>query len=417
VTSANASTVVTSTPRAEPRRVLVLTPLPPRLDARHGLKATAQLLLRLAERNEIGLLTLVPSGQNGVDPAIAARCRCVEEVPLPNPGGAFSRRLVWSVGVLRGLPPWATDCRSAEYRTVLGRLLDVWRPHVVEVHTQAMAQYSDALRRKDVATILVDHDPGSAGVGDVARTMRGPLRLSRQIEAAVWRRYERVTRPRFDAIVVFSTRDAAVVAPTARPSSVVRIPLAVELPAQPMASRGSEPPTVLFVGAFTHAPNVDAAIRLAREIFPRVLKRVPEARLDLVGDQPTSDVRNLPGGAVSVHSSVRDVSPFLDRAAVVVAPIRVGGGARLKVLEAFAAGKALVASPRAVEGVDAAPGEHFLLATDDEEFVETVASLLRDPERRQELAESARAWAEHNLSWSARVEAFEALYDSLARRE
>jgi glycosyltransferase involved in cell wall biosynthesis len=86
----------------------------------------------------------------------------------------------------------------------------------------------------------------------------------------------------------------------------------------------------------------------------------------------------------------------------------------MKVLEAIAAGKALVATPRAAEGVDAVPGEHFLLAADDDELVEALVGLLLSPERRRALGESARAWAEENLGWQRGVEAFERLYDGLA---
>jgi glycosyltransferase involved in cell wall biosynthesis len=86
---------------------------------------------------------------------------------------------------------------------------------------------------------------------------------------------------------------------------------------------------------------------------------------------------------------------------------------RMKVLEALAAGKALVATSRAVEGVEAVAGEHFLLAETEDEFVETLADLLLDVDRRRSVGQSARRWAERNLGWERGVEAFERLYDSL----
>jgi glycosyltransferase involved in cell wall biosynthesis len=86
---------------------------------------------------------------------------------------------------------------------------------------------------------------------------------------------------------------------------------------------------------------------------------------------------------------------------------------RMKVLEALAAGKALVATPRAAEGVEAVPGEHFVLAADEDELVEALAGLLLEPERRRALGERAREWAEQNLGWERGVEAFERLYDDV----
>jgi glycosyltransferase involved in cell wall biosynthesis len=88
---------------------------------------------------------------------------------------------------------------------------------------------------------------------------------------------------------------------------------------------------------------------------------------------------------------------------------------RMKVLEALAAGKALVATPRAAEGVEAKPGEHLLVADDEDELVEAIVELLLDPPRRRRLAESARRWAATHLGWDEGVAAFEELYASLAR--
>jgi polysaccharide biosynthesis protein PslH len=391
--------------------VLVCTPFPPRLDARHGGKATAQLLLRLAERNEVALLALCAPDEH-VDPAIAEHCAVVTEVRRARPE-PLRRRVEWALGLLRGVPPWATDCRSEEYAQALERLVDEWRPDVVEIHLQAMAQYVDVPVRRGVSSILVDYDPASAWADDLRGATRGPRRLARRLEVSAWRRYEQATRRRFASIVVFAERDVAAVAPTAGGASVTRIPLAVAVPARALDPVGSGPPTILFVGSFGHPPNVDGAIWLAKEVFPRIAARVPEARLELVGNQPGTEVRALAEGAISVHGSVPDVTPFLERAAVVVAPIRIGGSMRMKVLEALAAGKSVVATPRAAEGLEALAGEKLLIATGEDEFVETVAALLRDPERRRRLGESARGWAESNLGWDSGVAAFEELYDAV----
>ena len=367
------------------RRVLVCTPFTPRLDARHGGKATAQLLLRLAERNEIALLALRTTQDDRVDPAIADRCALVHEV-TPAARSALSRRVAWSVGLLRALPP------------------------VVE---QAMAQYVEVTARRGIPCVLVDYDPASTWADELRGAASGPRRLVRRLEAAAWRHYERATRPRFDAIVVFAKRDLDAVRPTAGGAIVTRVPLAVDVPERPLDPVGSEPPSIVFVGSFGHPPNVDAAIWLAGTIFPRVVALVPEARLELVGHAPGDAVRALAGGAVTVHASVPDVTPYLDHAAVVVAPIRIGGSMRMKVLESLAAGKALVASPRAAEGVEELAGEQLLVAENTEEMADALASLLLDPARRRGLAESARRWAESNLGWERGVAAFEELYDTL----
>jgi polysaccharide biosynthesis protein PslH len=397
---------------AHRRRVLVCTPFTPRLDARHGGKATAQLLLRLAERNDVALLCLRNPDDPEVDPAIAVRCALVEEVPVRRQRHV-PRRVVWTLGMLRGLPPWAMDCRSSEFARALERIIDEWRPALAEIHLQAMAQYVHVLNGRGVPTILIDYDPASAWASDLLQMTHGVRRLARRAEVAAWDRYERATRPRFDAIVVFADRDVAAVAPTAEHTAVLRIPLAVEVPARALDAAGTDPDTILFVGGFRHPPNVDAALWLATKILPRVLDRVPAARLELVGHDPPDDICALAGGPVSVHGSVPDVTPYLDRAAVVVAPIRIGGSMRMKVLEALAAGKAVVSTARAAEGVAARPGEQFLLADDEAELADAIAGLLLDEQRRRALGRSARSWAEEHLGWDRGLAEFERLYARL----
>jgi glycosyltransferase involved in cell wall biosynthesis len=110
---------------------------------------------------------------------------------------------------------------------------------------------------------------------------------------------------------------------------------------------------------------------------------------------------------------VPDVAPYLDAAAVVVVPLRLGGGMRVKVLEALGAGKAVVCSPLAAEGLDVADGAELLLAESDEEFAAAIARLLGDAALRRALGASARNWARERASAGDRIAAYEALYREL----
>ena len=399
-------------PRRAKRRILVGMPFTPRLDARHGGKAPAQLLLRLAARNDVALLCLRARGEGPVDPLIRASCAFVEEIPLVHEGSSWRRRARWAVGILRGLPPWAMDCRTEPYAERLRRVVEEWRPEIVELHLQVMAQYAESLAGTRPARILIDYDPGSAWAADLFEGSRGARRIASWVELKTWRRYERATRDHLQTIVVFAERDVVTLAATARGVPVVRIPLAIEIPESALDPEGVSG-VVLFVGGFGHPPNIDAARWLAGSIFPRVRERVPDATLELVGNEPGEEILGLAGAGVTVHGSVPDVTPFLDRAAVVAAPIRMGGSMRMKVLEALAAGKALVATPRAAEGIDATPGAHFVLAEFADDLEDAIADLLLDPARRAGFGRAARAWAVDNLGWEGSVAAFEELYDSL----
>jgi hypothetical protein len=127
----------------------------------------------------VALLTLRPPNGDRVHPAIAERCARVHEVTTPT-DTRLARHLAWSLGLLRGLPPWATDCHGRAYASTLEHLLDEWRPDVVEIHFQAMAQYVDAAARRGVPRILVDYDPAAAWALEMVRGTTEPRRLARR---------------------------------------------------------------------------------------------------------------------------------------------------------------------------------------------------------------------------------------------
>ena len=158
---------------------------------------------------------------------------------------------------------------------------------------------------------------------------------------------------------------------------------------------------------------MDGVLRFAREIFPAVRARVPDASLEIVGSHATPQVLALAGEGITVESDVPDVRPYLDAAAVLAAAVWTGGGMRVKVLEGLAAGKAIVASPLAVEGLELQDGEQVLVADSDAEFVDAVVDLLVHVERRTEIARAARRWAERHLDMGVEVEAYEELHASL----
>ena len=187
---------------------------------------------------------------------------------------------------------------------------------------------------------------------------------------------------------------------------------------RPLSPVGRHPPSILFAGYYRHAPNAEAARWLAREIFPAVRRDHPSAELVLVGEDPPADLKRPADDGIVTTGAVPDITEFLDRAAVVAAPIRTGGGVRVKVLEALGAGKAVVATRLAAEGIAAPPGKAILLADSVEELASCISLLLSEERRRRGLAEAGYEWARRELRPEATAERFDRLYsDLLARRQ
>jgi glycosyltransferase involved in cell wall biosynthesis len=227
-----------------------------------------------------------------------------------------------------------------------------------------------------------------------------------------WRRngaFQRAAWERYDRIQVFTDGDArAVVELAPEVSSRVRVnPFGLAMPALADPSR-EQPGTVLFTGNFTHGPNRDAATWLVREIMPRVRAESPAARLQLVGSVPTHDVVELAGDGVELIADVPDVDPYLETASVCVAPVRAGGGMRMKVLYALAYGKAVVTTTLGAEGFARSGCElPMMIADDTQRIAAAIAALLNDDSRRLELGRRAREFAEryHSLrAWGARLD-------------
>jgi len=401
---------------AERLRLLILTPYALALDAPHGGRVTADLVQKLARRHQVAVVSLRARGEPATDVEIRQACQVVMEVDHP---ARFSTRglrdRLAQLRKLVGAPPALVErTRVREYGDRVREVENSFRPDIVQVEPHEMAQYLRVLRGS-AKRVLADHDPGREAAADYSREVAGVRRIWRRLDELAWSRYSRGTAADVDAIVVFSDRDRASVQSYAPSKPVVVIPFQVPPPLEPLGSDAASN-RILFFGGYRHPPNAAAARRLAGEILPCVRRRHPSAKLELVGE-PTDQVQALAGDSVTVTGRVQSVAPYLAGAAVVAIPITMGGGMRVKVLESLAAGKAVVASSRAVAGLDLTPGREFLLAETVEEFCDAVAVLLTDVDRRVELETAARQWAVSTYEPNAAADAFEALYRRLLSAE
>jgi len=177
-----------------------------------------------------------------------------------------------------------------------------------------------------------------------------------------------------------------------------------------------EPGLLVFVGVMNYYPNVEGVVWFCREVLPAIQRRVPGARLAIVGSHPAPEVQALarrPG--VTVTGFVDDPRTWLRRAAVSVAPLRIARGIQNKVLEAMAMALPVVGTRSATQGVDGTPGRDYLVAESAEEQVEAVCALLGDAERARSLGRAARAFVEANYDWEACLRPLDSILERLTK--
>ena len=285
---------------------------------------------------------------------------------------------------------------------------------VVHVMDNAMAAYRRPQSRCSVLTeyeVRADVDDGI-----VNGSARGSM-AAREAERQRWMQYQSRVWPQFDRLQVFTARDAAFVrrlAPSVADHVSVN-PFGVDVPPTVHEDR-DDGRSIVLVGGFLHPPNVDAARWLAGEILPRVRVTHPHARLLIVGADPPPAIRQLASDAVVVTGRVPAVEPFLESAAVVVAPMRTGGGMRRKVLHAMALARPVVTTTRGAAGVWNPPATPTVLVADDAAGIAGhIIALLDSPDLRRTLGASARAAVIAHHQRAQFSERVTALYESLGQ--
>jgi glycosyltransferase involved in cell wall biosynthesis len=330
----------------------------------------------------------------------------------------WARRLQFASAWLGHNWPWRTVWFwEPAIQQHLNRLKRESRFDIIQVEDNAMGVYDFSGRALRILTEYEVRRPRRTNwrPGPPANW---PQWLTQEANWQRWAGYQRQVWQRFDHLQVFTQSDAQAMTQLA-PNLAGRIhvnPFGLPLPPSCVEPAAEQADTLLFVGDYTHWPNVDAALWLGREILPRLRQLRPAARLVLVGAFAPPELRALAGPGLSIAGVVPEMGPYFCQAAVVAAPVRVGGGMRTKVLLAMAYGKAVVTTHRGTEGL-ALDGLPLPVETaeDADGLAQAIAGLLADDQRRRSLGQAARAYVADHCSADQYVRRSEALYAEAMR--
>lgn len=246
----------------------------------------------------------------------------------------------------------------------------------------------------------------------------GPMR--RLYFGRQWRRMERfesrVCR-QFDHVIAVSDDDRDFFTQRFGVPAASTVPTGVDVDFfRPEAGVPRGTREIVFVGSMAWMPNQDGVLWFVREAWPRIRMECPEATLTIVGRDPSSSITRLGDGqsGITVTGRVDDVRPFLERAALTVVPLRVGGGTRLKIFEAMAMECPVVSTTVGAEGLPLQPGEHLLLAETGSALAEACLGLLHRPEAGRLMAQRGAALVRENFSWDVVAERFEQICADVA---
>ncbi len=405
---------------ASGRKILVLTPQFPYPPQQGTALRNFNLIAGLARRHRVHLLSF----GEAVGDRSPLHELCAHIWTVPAPQRSMRQRLQGLF--FSHLPDMAHRLASAQFRARLTEICEQEQPEVVQVEGIELAPYllHIAERRNPCFRPLLVFDDHNAEYLLQKRAFETDRHIpSRWVAAAYswiqWRRlqrYERQVCLIADRVVVVSEHDAQALrrlVPELEPSVV---PNGVDFsfysaPVLPLSQPGPGPSDLVFTGKMDFRPNVDAVFWFVREVLPLIRRQAPEVRFWVIGKDPhprLDPLRSDP--AVKITGQVEDVRPYIAAAAVVVIPLRMGGGTRLKVLEAMAMGKAIVSTSLGCEGFDLSSGHELVIADSPAEFAAAVCSLLGEPARRQQLGEAARQFATR-YDWQMIIPKLEQVYE------
>jgi len=253
-----------------------------------------------------------------------------------------------------------------------------------------------------IPTVLFQHNVESEIWRRHALIERNPARkILYRVEFKKMLNYEQSAVRNFHHVIAVSEHDQHLMSPWTDARRITVVPTGVDLQRyRSIPFSETSEPLVLFVGVMDWDPNVDAVEYFCHEIWPSIQAKVPAARFRIVGRNPVRRVQRLGSSSVEVIGEVPSVVEHLRESAVVVVPLRVGSGTRLKIYEAMAAGKAVVSTSVGAEGLDVHHDQDILLADDPGAFAESVTMLLKNVELRRRYERSAAALAAR-YDWTA----------------
>jgi glycosyltransferase involved in cell wall biosynthesis len=404
--------------RMSPDRLHILfvsqiPPSPPRFGAQariHG------LMTQMARRHDLTAVMLVDEEFDIEECRQALQSYCREVVLIPNPYGrdGLAKRLVQLRSLTSTQSFERLRVRVPALQQAVDRVLRAKRFDVVNLEFTFLGHCDlrQAPPGERPPTLIVDsHNIDYDLARQYGRTGSLGRRLYNGINWRKLRREELGTYRDADGVCLCSATDERRLQEEGIAARTAVIPNAADVEYyQPRAENPPDGRTVVFFGLMSYVPNVDGVTHFLQEIWPSIAAKHPDARCKIIGGKPPPSLLALAGPGIEFTGFVPDLRPHLASAAAVVVPLRLGGGTRLKIVEAMAMGKAIVSTTLGAEGIEAMPGRDLLIEDEPARFGAAVNRLLAEPDLAAQIGQAARQLAVEKYSWHVAATALEGFY-------
>lgn len=364
----------------------------------HALR-TYNLLREVAARHEVYLLSFVKFKEEHEHlQELQKLCASVRCIDLPENNSRFSLTLSLLKNHFSSRPFVADKYDTTAMRAEITRIIKTQGIDLVHLDMLPLCCYLDCL--KGTPVVLNEHNVESALLDRRLTTESNPLfRYYLGVQQKRLEAFETESVNNVDHVVCCSEPDRELLMEMAPSTPVAVVPNGVDTEYfQPLENSKEMCMSLVFVGGMNWFPNRDAVQWFDKEVFPEILATIPTVRLQIIG-KSTESANWQYGQSIEVTGFVDDIRPHLSEAAVFVVPLRIGGGTRLKILDAMAMGKAIVSTSIGAEGLDVMPGRDLLIADTTQDFARAVLDLLVNRDKRFELGSAARELVKNRYQW------------------
>jgi GT2 family glycosyltransferase/glycosyltransferase involved in cell wall biosynthesis len=386
------------------KNILFICPYIPCVGVHAGAGRMYTMIKLLSQRHQVSVVTFIDKeSELKYVPELEEYCQEVVAIHRKPP---YRRR-----HPLLLEPFVVSEFNSSPMEVEIRRLLSERDFDIVQVEYTQMAQYVPNTAR--FCTLLTEHEVAFA----THRRAFGSLPFSWEKFKALmgWLMmvdYELKACRRFDKVVALTDADRKDLLTFEPKLDIEVVPMAVDCSCFMPQDMPEEPNTLVFIGYFRHSPNVHGIMRFCREILPLIRQEIPETKLFIVGSSPPDEIIRLGKmDNVVVTGWVEDIKPYIARSSVYVAPLWLGTGMRVKILEAWGMARPVVTTSIGSQGIDCTPGEDVLIADDPQGFAAQTVRLLTDKALREKLGRNGRKQVEAKYDWEIIIRRVEEMYD------